>query len=994
MARKAKAKRGSFLSFVYILLLFLALAFVSFCRFYTGSFALPYQKEAVSFLIDNFSFFPVNSPNVLVDLIAFLSIEFVLSLAFRGRKPYSFLILIFLYVPYFIVLGLFHLSQGIMTPEILMERISPDENISLIILAISSVLIVLSLFPLLAPADRKWREKRKEKLARLEGDAQKEETENVETFSTRPETVENEEESSSGNLDNPLMKEMAKEEKKAEKKRKKEEKRRKKRDEKDEIVESFNTNDEPEMAPVVSKKYSSDDPLDFPSVSDIPHFSTIEPHEDLKKVTDDPETSFKRSMELDQFDDGESYKEELGPDWEDEKPKKEKKVRLENAPTHFKSGGILEATIESLKEIGSDDGQKKKQVPVPKPEKVKNEEAEDDSLAPSNLSKDHPRYKLFESLRKKKEPKIEEEKVEEKPLPPEDDEIIEIEEQKTEEENPYRAALEKLESEKSAKKENEKTPLKAEDIPSLDEKHKGKYKGADEEEIAEQRDSFYHTVGISGLMSNEKGMRGIKERSRMRYNPPLKDFLKEYPKEAYQIDAETRARGELIIETLSQFNVEVELDDIIKGPTVTMYEYRLKEGVAVQKVKTRVDDISYALGERHIRLLAPVPGKRAVGIEVPNFKRSVVGFKEMLESFENDREISKKYAVPMVLGKTITGSPVSIDVAAAPHLLIAGSTGSGKSVGINCLIATILYERSPNEVRLIMVDPKVVELKIYNGIPHLLTPVITDQKDVKNILKWLVDEMSRRYDMVSGMNVRSLKAYNEKIREEHIAAEKLPYIVLIMDEYADLMATIGKDIETYVGRLTAMARAVGIHIVLATQRPSTDVITGTIKNNITSRIAFAVSSYIDSRTILDEVGAENLLGRGDMFLKVPTSPGMERIQGAFISDAEVEKMVADLKEKYGEPDYLDPEIFNAYQESESDEDEGSYSDDATYDSEEEEYEMAKQILFEKKSISASYLQRRMRIGYNKAARFIDDMEKEGLISEANGSKPRVLIKMP
>ena len=291
---------------------------------------------------------------------------------------------------------------------------------------------------------------------------------------------------------------------------------------------------------------------------------------------------------------------------------------------------------------------------------------------------------------------------------------------------------------------------------------------------------------------------------------------------------------------------------------------------------------------------------------------------------------------------------------------------------------------------MILVDPKRVEMAVYDKLPHLLTPPVTDPKKAVQALAWLIREMENRYTTFAKIRVRNLEGYNEKV----LPKDRLPHIVIVVDELADLMMTAAKEVEEYICRLAQMARATGIHLMLATQRPSTDVITGTIKNNITSRIAFAVSSYIDSRTILDEVGAENLLGRGDMFLKVPTSPGMERIQGAFISDAEVEKMVADLKEKYGEPDYLDPEIFNAYQESESDEDEGSYSDDATYDSEEEEYEMAKQILFEKKSISASYLQRRMRIGYNKAARFIDDMEKEGLISEANGSKPRVLIKMP
>ena len=991
--KKNKKKKGSFLSAFYILLAFLS-SLVAFLAYFLPE-GIPFKSIVKDFLVNSLSFLGPSSVYAPLDVAIFFLIQFSLASAFRKRRPFSFLSLIALYVPYLSMLLASRFERGIETPVFIMERISSGEIVLLYVLSGLSLVFSLLILPVVRPLDNAWKEKRKRKM-------ELEEAEVEDVISTDGPVAVEEVSEIADEKENPLVKEMDKKALKEEKKRQKREEKRKRKEERkrsEDVVESFNTNED-ESEPVIAPRYSPDAPLDFPTLTDIPHFSTIEPHEDLKKVTDDPETKFKRSMGLDEFEDEDSEKVDLGPDW-DETPKVEKKRRkmdLDSAPKHFKSGGILEATIESLKEIGDD---YPNQDPTPLPVSVKKEKKGDgDDFAPSNLSKDHPRYKLFESLRKKKESVGKApQKIEESPL----EEIEEVNiPQVAVEENPYKKALEEVEKKKDETREKvdekpaeaeEKVIPRAEDIPSLDEKHKGKYKGADEESADEQDDSFYHTVGVSGLRSNHDGMRGIKARSRLKYSPPSKDYLKEYPQDAYEIDANTRSRGDLIIKTLGEFNVEVDLVDIIKGPTVTMYEYQLREGVAVQKVKSRVDDIAYALGERHIRLLAPVPGKRAIGVEVPNFKRSTVGFKEMLDAFEKDKD-SSGYSVPMILGKTITGKPVSIDVAAAPHLLIAGSTGSGKSVGINSLIATILYERSPNDVRLIMVDPKVVELKIYNGIPHLLTPVITDQKDVKKILKWLVDEMTRRYEMVSGMNVRSLKGYNEKIREEHLLREKLPYIVLIMDEYADLMATIGKDIESYVGRLTAMARAVGIHIVLATQRPSTDVITGTIKNNITTRIAFAVSSYIDSRTILDEVGAENLLGRGDMFLKVPTKQGMERIQGAFISDGEVEKMVEDLKEKYGEPDYLDPEIFEAYTDTDDDVSSSSDSDVEEYDSEEEEYEEAKRILFEKKSISASFLQRRMRIGYNKAARFIEDMEKEGLISEANGSKPRVLIKMP
>ena len=442
------------------------------------------------------------------------------------------------------------------------------------------------------------------------------------------------------------------------------------------------------------------------------------------------------------------------------------------------------------------------------------------------------------------------------------------------------------------------------------------------------------------------------------------------------------------MDTLRQFNTEVTLDNIVKGPTVTMYEIKLKEGTPVSRVRSRYDELSYNLGGVQIRILAPVPGHQAVGIEVPNKKRATIGFKDMLKAMKRDSDAAK-LRVPMILGRTITGKPVVIDVAKMPHMLIAGTTGSGKSVCINTFICTILYTRAPQDVRFIMIDPKVVELSVYNGIPHLLTPVITEAKKVVRALAWLVDEMERRYQVLSRFGVRNIDGLNAKIRSENLPVERMPYIVLIMDEFADLMTTVGKDIENYVARLAAKARAAGIHLVLATQRPSSDVITGTIKNNFPARIAFTVSSSMNSRIILDEGGAEALLGRGDMLFMNPGAIGFERIQGAFLSDEEVDAVVS-FEKRNSTPDYLCEDIFEEpAPEPSDDEGEEDYSDE---DSDEVLYERAKEIVFERKMASASYLQRRMRIGYNRAARLIEMMEDDGIIGPANGSKPREILR--
>jgi S-DNA-T family DNA segregation ATPase FtsK/SpoIIIE len=344
----------------------------------------------------------------------------------------------------------------------------------------------------------------------------------------------------------------------------------------------------------------------------------------------------------------------------------------------------------------------------------------------------------------------------------------------------------------------------------------------------------------------------------------------------------------------------------------------------------------------------------------------------------------------MVLGRKITGEPVVIELTQTPHLLIAGATGSGKSVCVNSLISSILYRKSPKDVRLILVDPKIVELRIYNGIPHLLTPVITEPKKTIKALEFCLYEMSRRYNLLNSIAVRNITAYNKKIKEQKLAREKLPYIVVIIDEFADLMNTVGKELETLLARLAAMARAVGIHLVLATQRPSANVITGIIKSNLPTRIAFMVASQIDSRIIIDGSGAEKLLGKGDMLFAPGWDPSSVRLQGAFLSDEEVERVVEYAKSQ-GEPDYLDEAFFEdedtATEENGDEESPYADNDDALM-------EKALKIVVERQSASASYLQRRLKIGYNRAARLVEQMEEDGYVGPARGSKPRELLRFP
>ena len=435
--------------------------------------------------------------------------------------------------------------------------------------------------------------------------------------------------------------------------------------------------------------------------------------------------------------------------------------------------------------------------------------------------------------------------------------------------------------------------------------------------------------------------------------------------------------------TLYSFGVSAKVENVSVGPAITRYELKPAEGVRVSKIANLADDIALNLAAETIRIEAPIPGKQAVGIEVPNKENEIVPLRDIIDcdSFKNH-----KSKLAFALGKDVAGNEVVTDIAKMPHVLIAGATGSGKSVCINTLISSIIYKAKPSEVKLVMVDPKVVELSVYNGIPHLLIPVVTDPKKAAGALAWAVQEMVNRYSLFASKNVRDIKGYNEALEGEG-EGHKLPQIVIIIDELSDLMMVSPKDVEDSICRLAQMARAAGMHLVIATQRPSVDVITGIIKANVPSRISFAVSSQVDSRTILDMAGAEKLLGKGDMLFYPAGAPKPTRIQGAFISDKEVEKIV-DFVKNNGEATYND-EIIKQI--------ENANSTDKEIDSQDEEDDTdpllmeAIDVVVETKQASTSFIQRRFKVGYARAGRIIDQMEERGIISGFQGSKPREVL---
>ena len=435
--------------------------------------------------------------------------------------------------------------------------------------------------------------------------------------------------------------------------------------------------------------------------------------------------------------------------------------------------------------------------------------------------------------------------------------------------------------------------------------------------------------------------------------------------------------------TLFSFGVSAKVENVSVGPAITRYELKPAEGVRVSKIAKLSDDIALNLAAESIRIEAPIPGKQAVGIEIPNKDKEVVHMRDLIESAEfGDAESRLAFA----LGKNVAGENVVTDIAKMPHVLIAGSTGSGKSVCINTLITSIIYKAKPSEVKLVMVDPKVVELSVYNGIPHLLIPVVTDPKKAAGALAWAVQEMVHRYSLFAEKSVRDIKGYNEALEKEELDG-KLPQIVIIIDELADLMMVAPNDVEDAICRLAQMARAAGMHLVIATQRPSVDVITGIIKANIPSRIAFAVSSQVDSRTILDMAGAEKLLGKGDMLFYPIGASKPIRVQGAFVSDKEVEKIVDFIKSN-GEVTYNE-DILESIEKANSTDKELDMKDEE--DDTDPFLMEAIETVIEVGQASTSFIQRRFKVGYARAGRIIDQMEARGVISGYEGSKPRQVL---
>lgn len=437
-------------------------------------------------------------------------------------------------------------------------------------------------------------------------------------------------------------------------------------------------------------------------------------------------------------------------------------------------------------------------------------------------------------------------------------------------------------------------------------------------------------------------------------------------------------------EILSNFGVDAKVTQVTKGPSVTRFELQPSPGVKVSKIVNLSDDIALGLAASGIRIEAPIPGKAAVGIEVPNRKQTAVFLREVLE---NEEFIESKKKLAFALGKDISGKCVVGDLSKMPHTLIAGATGSGKSVCINSLIISILYKYNPNEVKLLMVDPKVVELNVYNGIPHLLIPVVTDPKKAAAALNWAVNEMTKRYKLFADMGVRNMESYNE-LYNKGIIEQKLPYIVIIVDELADLMMVCPNDVEDYIGRLAQMARAAGMHLVIATQRPSVDVITGVIKANIPSRISFAVSSQIDSRTILDSSGAEKLLGKGDMLYYPVGESKPLRVQGCFISEEEVEQVISFIKSEQGEDTSYEEDIIEHINSAADSSSSGSHDGNDDVD---ELLNDAINIVVEFQQASTSFIQRKLRVGFNRASRIMDELEERNIISEKDGSRPRQVL---
>lgn len=538
--------------------------------------------------------------------------------------------------------------------------------------------------------------------------------------------------------------------------------------------------------------------------------------------------------------------------------------------------------------------------------------------------------------------------------------------------------------EKKLKKiRNNRENKKREDIDKKEDLSKNKVIKIEEEVEKENRDDFdqrFEKAKINSYKSKQVDLsdfdQTFKEEYTLNYKFPKLDLLddRDDDSELDQNDIKDKARR--IEECLDSFGIKSKVVQINIGPSVTCFELKPQRGVKVSKILNLSDDLSLALATSDIRIEAPIPGKSHVGIEVPNSQKEVVGLKEMIAS-EEFMKSSKE--LPFVLGKSISGLPKVSAIEKMPHLLVSGATGSGKSVCINTIIMSILYKHSPDEVKLLLIDPKIVELSIYNGIPHLIMPVITDPKKASSSLFWAIREMERRYKLFEENHVRDISSYRD-LSEIDENIEKLPYVVIIIDELSDLMMTAASEVEDYITRLAQKSRACGIHLIIATQRPTVDVITGTIKANIPSRIAFAVTSQIDSRTILDMSGAETLLGKGDMLFSPSDAMKPMRIQGAFVSDSEVLRVVNYIKQTREEE--YDKKAMETVEEK---------TKIVENDDEDELIDEAIEIIINENTASVSLLQRKLKVGYARAGRIIDQLEARGVIGGYEGSKPRKVL---
>ncbi len=524
-------------------------------------------------------------------------------------------------------------------------------------------------------------------------------------------------------------------------------------------------------------------------------------------------------------------------------------------------------------------------------------------------------------------------------------------------------------------------------------------KKSDELEIPAIMDFSLKDQGVGGIETLIQEESDIPKPKGVYEFPPL-SLLERKEQKVSKIDKESLIMNSRVLEKkLSDFGVEGKVTEVKPGPVITMYEYKPAPGVKINRIVNLSDDLALALRAISVRVVAPIPGKSVVGIEIPNSMRETVFFRDIVSQDTYKKSNSR---LTIVLGKDIFGNPVVTDLGKMPHLLIAGATGTGKSISVNSMICSILFKADPEEVKMIMIDPKRLELSLYDGIPHLLSPVVTEPKVAATVLKWLVEEMERRYKLLAEKGVRNIDRYNRKLENESIDTsrviedlrgdrslgdesesedrhEKLPYIVVIIDELADLMMVSSKEVEESIARLAQMARAAGIHLMVATQRPSVDVLTGIIKVNFPARISFQVSSKVDSRTILDTVGAEHLLGAGDMLILQPGTSKLQRIHGAYLSENEIRKVVAFIKQE--EPPAYDESILEPK--------EDVYSrNNGEYD---EKYDEAVELVTNTKQASISMVQRHLRIGYNRAARIIEKMEEDGVVGPSDGVKPREVL---